>query len=73
MTPEEQQPINAAMNHMERMIGNVAREGANAQALAESLAMQLKAMTAERDKLKAELDAFKPKPESNVVPIGEPA
>ncbi len=35
--------------------------------------MRLKAMTEERDKLQAELDALKPKQETNVVPITDPA
>ena len=73
MTTEEQQPINAAMNFLERQVGNLASEGSNAAAHAEALAMRLKAMTEERDRLQAELAALKPKQDSNVVPITEPA
>lgn len=76
MTPEEQQTVNAALGFLEKQVGNVSREGANAAFIAESLALRLKAMTEERDKLRVELDALKPKaepaPSSNVVPITEP-
>ena len=52
MTPEEQQQVNAAMNFMERQCANVAREGANASMLAESLAMENKRLREENEKLK---------------------
>jgi len=53
MTPDEQQQVNAAMAHMERQCGNLAREGANAMALAEGLAIKLKAAQDEIAALKA--------------------
>ena len=65
MTQEEQQQVNAMRAFFERQVGNMASEGANAAALAESLAMQLKAA---RERI-AELE----KPSDNVVPIKEPA
>lgn len=52
MTPEEQQQFNAAIAFMERQCGNLAREGANMAALAEGLAIKLKAAEAEIAKLK---------------------
>ena len=66
MTPEEQQQVNAAMAYMERQCANLAREGANMAIALERCAQQLKAAN---DRI-AELT---PKPESNVVPITEPA
>ena len=68
MTPEEQQQLNAMRAFFERQIGNLASEGANAAALAESLAMQLKAAQARI----AELTPVHP-PQDNIVPIKEPA
>ena len=66
MTPEEQQQVNAMRAHYERQCGNLAREGSNAAALAETLAIQLRAA---QERIKE----LTPKPESNVVPIAEPA
>ncbi len=43
MTPEEQQQVNAVMAYMERQCANLAREGANMAAMAEGLAIKLKA------------------------------
>ena len=73
MTPEEQQQVNAMRNFYERQIGNMTTEGANAAMMAEAFAIRAKKAEDERDKLRAELDALKPKPETNVVPITEPA
>lgn len=61
MTSEEQQQVNAIRAFFERQVGNLASEGANAAALAESLAMKLRAAEARI----AELE----KPADNVVPI----
>lgn len=66
MIPEEQQQVNAMMRFYEQQIANLSREGASAAGVAEALAIQLKAA---QEKLKA----LEPKPESNVVPITEPA
>ena len=52
MTPEEQQQVNAAYAYFERQCGNLAREGANAMALAEGLAIRVKALEAELAALK---------------------
>lgn len=57
MTPEEQQQVNAMRQFFERQVGNIASEGANAAALAESLAIRLKAA-------EAELATLRPKPEA---------
>ena len=65
MTPEEQQQVNAMRAFFERQVGNLASEGANAAALAETFAQQLKAAQARI----AELE----KPADNVVPMREPA
>ena len=46
MTQDEQQQVNARGHFYERQLGNVATEGANAMALAESLAIRLKAAEA---------------------------
>ena len=68
MTPEQQQQqqVNAALAYFERQCANLAREGAQMAATAEGLAIRLQAA-------QDELAALKPKPESNVVPITEPA
>ncbi len=68
MTPEEQSQVNAAMAFMEKQCGNLAREGANAMALAEQFAQQVKALTSENEKLKAEIAELK-KPKAEVIPI----
>ena len=57
MTQDEQQQVNAMRAFFERQCGNLASEGANAAALAESLAIRLKAAEAELEKLR-------PKPEA---------
>ena len=64
MTPEEQQQVNAAMEHMRQMVGKMAVEGANMAAVAEELAHKLKAA---QERI-AELE----KPD-NVIPMKEPA
>ena len=66
MSKDEQQQVNAMRAFFERQVGNLASEGANAAALAESLAIKLKAAN-------EELERLRPKPENNVVPITEPA
>ena len=66
MTPEEQQQVNAMMRFYEAQVSNLTREGAQAAGIAENLAIQLKAA---QERIKE----LTPKPESNVVPIGEPA
>lgn len=63
MTPDEQQQVNAMMRFYEMQCANLAREGAQAAGVAETLAMRLKAAEAELAKLKGD----------NVVPIKEPA
>ena len=52
MTPEEQHQVNAMRAFFERMCGSIAAEGANAAALAESLAIRLKAAEEELHKLR---------------------
>ena len=64
MTQDEQQQVNAALAYFERQCANLAREGAQMSATAEGLAIRLKAAQDELAKLR---------PESNVVPITEPA
>jgi len=66
MSTDEQRQVNAMRAFFERQCGNLASEGAQAAMLAESLAIRLKAAEAEIEKLR-------PKPESNVVPLQEPA
>ena len=66
MSKEEQQQVNAMRAYFQRMCGHLADEGATAAALAESLAIKLKAAN-------EELERLRPKPENNVVPITEPA
>lgn len=48
----EQMQFSAAMNFMERMVGNVAREGANVMAQLEAAAQRIKALEAELAELK---------------------
>lgn len=67
MTKEEQQQFNAATGFFERTIGNVATEGANMASRAEALAIQLVAMTKERDTLSAEVAALKARPSRKKV------
>ena len=66
MTQDEQQQVNAMMRFYETQVANLSREGAQAAGIAEALAIQLKAA---QEKIKE----LTPKPESNVVPITEPA
>ena len=73
MTPEEQAQVNASIAFLERQCGNLAREGAQAAAMAESLAIRLKKADEELGKVIADLKKLHPEPESNVVPIVEPA
>lgn len=73
MTQEEQQQVNAMRAYFERQCANLASEGANAAMTAESFAIRAKKSEDEAVKLRAELEALKPKPETNVVPITEPA
>ena len=72
MTPEEQQQVNARSNFLMRQIANMAEEGANAAATAEAFAIRAKKAEDERDALRKELEALKPKPASNVIDM-EPA
>ena len=72
MTTEEQQQVNARFNFLMRQIANMAEEGANTAMVAEGFAIRAKNAEDERDKLRAELDALKPKPASNVIDM-EPA
>ena len=63
MTQDEQQQVNARMLFYERQCANLATEGANAAALAESIAIRLKAA-------EAKIAELTPKAaEDNVVPI----
>ena len=66
MTPEEQQQVNAAFRAYEANVANMARECANMAMALEAVAIKLKAS---EEKVKE----LTPKPESNVVPITEPA
>ena len=66
MTPHEIQIMQARCAFYEAQFANVVHEGALKAAQAESLAIMLKAAH-------EELAALRPKPESNVVPITEPA
>ena len=68
MTQDELQQVNAMRQFFERQCGNLAGEGANAAALAESLAIQLKAAREEVAALKKKYETT-----DNVVPITEPA
>ena len=61
MTQDEQRQVNAMLAFLERQIGNLAREGANASMLAESFAIKCKELEAEIAKLKT--------PADNVVPM----
>jgi hypothetical protein len=63
VTPQEQQQMDAAIAYMERMCGNLAREGATAAAVIAAQGQRIKA-------LEAEVASLKPK--DNVVPITEP-
>lgn len=75
MTNDEQQQVNAMRAFFERQCGNLASEGANAAALAESLAIRLRALEAEFGEYRKRHESpDKTGPEqSNVVPITEPA
>lgn len=64
MSMDEQQQVNAAIAFLERQCGNLAREGALAASLAESLAIRLKA---------AEARILELTPKDNVVQMKEPA
>ena len=54
MTTQEQEQVNAAMAYMERQVGNLAREGANAAIVIAAQAQEIKALREELKKKSSE-------------------